>query len=363
MKRYTLLPLLLFILLLGACNTGNNQDAPALKIVPDECELRPLEKIAFSLTGTQLPGTISIDWQADRGSILKLADGVNAEYTAPNTSGQVTITAIVTTSKNSDVWKYTTTCIITEPPSPIPQESPTPETSTSGNTATQPPAPSTPIPTATGNVGKIVISEVMIKVCGGEDYTRYNQYVELYNTGDAPIDVKDLWIYSPSNEYRGRKLVAWSTRNPDFPLPGNLVLNSTVIPPHGVAVILAPQYGHGPRPYIFPYEFPQGTVILTIADGIRLGDPYYAMRAEPHHMDVVIIYKGNETTMSGLPISTYGTPRINSKYLRDVIDNGLDMLPLQPNECFSVERVNPLQPDQVGNWRTVLYGSPGSYIP
>ncbi len=342
--------------LLGLLLAGCDPAEPSLRIVPDDCELLPSEKIAFSLQGSQPPGKLSYTWTASDGSIIGLSNGVTAEYTAPSTAGTVTITLIA--SNGEKKWPVTRDCQIVTP-------EPVPETVeyTPAATDASPDLTSTPLPTPTGSIGKVIISEVMVNVCGGEDYKRFNQYIELYNTGDVPIDADGLWIYSPNSDYRGQRLVAWNTRNPDFKIPGNLTLNSTVIPPHGVAVILPPQYGHAPRPYNMPYAFPDGTVILTVANDIRLGDHFYAIRAEQGRLDVVILYEGGETAMHGLPISTYGTPRINSKYLRDVYDNGEDGLPLIPSECFSAERINPNLPDEIHNWHTVYGGSPGEYIP
>ncbi len=357
-KRF-LFPLMLVLALFSTqCNVLTDDAKPSFKVVPEDCELQPGEKIAFSLQGEQPPGNLKVEWVASAGAIIGLSDGVLAEFTAPPEPGPVTVSVIVTRD-NDMPWRYDKDCEVVAPEPPPP--TPTPPT---GEPAAPSPAyTSTPLPTPTGQWARIIISEVMINVCGGDDFKRYNQYIELYNNGEAAVDVGSLWIYAPNSDYRGQRIVSWEQRNPDQRFAPGLVYDSTVIPPGGVAVILPPQYINAPKPYRQPYRFPAGTIILTVEEDIRLGDHFYGMRADDLYHDVVILYQGGRLAMEGMPISTYGTPRIGSKYLRDVYDDGADALPLIPAECSSVERIDPNAPDNVHNWHYVRMGSPGEYIP
>ncbi len=330
---------------------------PSFKILPDECELQPGETIAFSLQGAQPPGNLKYEWNSvPAGALVSLQEGVTAEFTAPPEPGMVTVR--VTVSRDDERWTFERQCEVVAPAA-----TPTPVSEVRIVAPTAVSASPTAVASPTGQLGQVIISEVMINVCGGDDFKRYNQYIELYNMGDVPVDVSDMWIYSPNSDYRGQRLVAWSQRNPDLTFGEGLIFNSTEIPPQGVAVVLPPQYMNGPRPYRMPYNFPPGTVILTVAEDIRLGDHFYGMRADALYHDVVVLYVGGRTAMQGMPISTYGTPRIGSKYLKSVYDDGADGLPLIPAECFSVERIDPTQPDYIRNWQLVRFGSPGEYIP
>ncbi len=344
------------ILLLAGCNNFAKSGTPSFTIIPVECELKPNEKIALSLQGTQPPGAIDIQWHAPAGSLIVLEGGVLAEFTAPAEPGDVEI--VVTTTYKNEVSQTKRMCHIINPDPPPPVPTPA-EATTAGE---QPALSPTPQPTPTGHMGQIIISEVMINVCGGDDFKRYNQYIELYNNGDVPVDIRGLWIYSPNAEYRGQALIPWAERNPGLTFGKGLIFNSSTIPPHGVALILPPQYMNAPRPFNMPYDIKPGTIILTVDEDVRLGDRFYAMRATPPDLDVVILYEGGRTKMTGGPISTYGTPRISSRYLKYVYDNGADGLPLAAPECSSVERIDPNASDNIYNW-TYITPSPGEYIP
>lgn len=193
--------------------------------------------------------------------------------------------------------------------------------------------------------------------CGADDFKKFNQYVELYNYGDQAVDVNGWWLVDNGPDNKADQLVAWSTRNPRIALKF-LVTDSTLVPPHGFAVVLSPIYTQSVEPHKMPYRLPSQTIILTVAEGDRIGDDVYGLVEDQSRRDVLVLYIGGPNTIRQV-VSTYGTPTLVGMYPQDVRDDRADNLPLALHECASAERINPTGPDEFSNWREVLNGSPG----
>jgi hypothetical protein len=283
-------------------------------------------------------------WQADRGSVTFTGQGLNAVYTAPQTPGDVNISAIITSG------------------TPIPQS--LTRTCTVNNVSTGPTDPGAPtlppnVPTpslapSTGTT--VIISEVMGNPCGGDEFRKWNDYVELYNYGDQPQDVGGWWL-TVSSPDKSDMLVAWDARNPSVSLNQAVITNTTIIPPHGYAVVISPTYMRALEPHRMPYRFPRQTIILTIADGDRIGHSIFGIIGQGGGRSAVVLYVGGARSIREAK-STYGTPILNG-YPQDVRDDRYDNLPLDLHTCSSAERVNPLGIDTFENWHEVLNGSPG----
>jgi hypothetical protein len=194
--------------------------------------------------------------------------------------------------------------------------------------------------------------------CGSIDFKKWNQYVELYNNGDQPMDVRGLWL-ADGGDLAGAPdmIVAWDDRQPRLSPGDNTVTNTTIIEPHGFAVVLSPIYTEGENPQHMPYQFPAGTVILTIASSYSLGDDYFGIIGDGDSRDPVVLYVGSASIVDTV-ISTYGSP-ILSNYVREIRDDHLDNIPLDLHACGSAERIDPNGKDTFENWHEVSGGSPG----
>lgn len=328
------LPVTLVTLLLAACNGGGATPTvveKSLRILPAECQVPAGGQISLSLSGT-LESDATVRWGASDGSILTSPPGWTSVFIAPAEVKKVTIIAYITTSVPGSPRTVERDCYVTTPMS-----SPTP--------AASPTSPAT-APTA----WTVVISEVMGFPCGTPDFKKWNQYVELYNYGDRPVDVNGLWLVDSGPGNRADRLVSWEARNPGVFVAPNVVTNTTVIPPRGFAVVLSPIYTRGEPPHRMPYSFASGTVILTIAEGDRLGDDVFGIVADGSLRDVMILYAGGQNAILEI-ISTYGTPQQPIQPYPDRLrDDLLDSVPLDLHECHSAERVGPMAADQAGNW-------------
>jgi hypothetical protein len=268
--------------------------------------------------------------------VVWTGQGLAATFLAPAEAGVVTIT-VTFVSGTPSPFSSSRNCTVTTNGAPI-----------SSGGAFSPPSSVT-----------LVISEVMANVCGGLDYKRYNQYIELYNYGDQSVDVNGLYFFDEGATGTPDQLVPWTSRSP-LGLDAGLVTNTTIIPPRGFALILSPHYGEGLYPYTIPYAIPSGTVILTIAASETLGDDIYGIIALDNGSDTITLYRGGLTVMD-LVIDTYGTPSISGPHPNDsdINDDFMDHLPLVVSMCQSAERVDPLRPDAEGNWVAVTGGTPG----
>ena len=333
--------LIITTLLLTACgdpngSVGGEDTSSSLHIIPEECKLFISGSIGLTLNGGIDPNS-KVNWRTDFGSIVNNNQGVGANYTAPPAAGEADIEATITSGINAETTVLHRICAIVDPSITAPATSPT--------SSEFPPD------------GKmtIVISEVMGNSCGGVEERRYNQYIELYNYGDAPVDVGGWKIFDEGTSGTPDELTAWSSRvNIQFD-PG-LVMNTTVIPPKGIALVLSPQYHLNPMK--ISYAIPAGTIILTVAQSDTLGDDYFGIIADQPGYDTVTLYIGGATIIE-TKVDTYGTPLIKSSYPIDIDDDHLDNIPMYLSECTSVERIDPRERDKESNWRPVTNGSPG----
>src|SRR4051794_16369574 len=77
--------------------------------------------------------------------------------------------------------------------------------------------------------------------CAGKAQSTSNQFVEIYNDTDAPVDLSG---YTLSDGASTDTLIAWSNAF-NGPLNGITILNasSTILPARSFALILDPDYG------------------------------------------------------------------------------------------------------------------------
>lgn len=269
---------------------------------------------------------------------------------------QVTNTATETPLPTS-TSTLTETATRTATPEPTQTASPTP-TVTPTPTSTRSPMP-TPTDTPAQPIYPIAITEVMANPCGEEEDKEaiYNEYIELFNYGDQPVDVEGLWISDGSDsEGNPDRIVPWDRRETDFNLGSHVITEQAVIPPNGYAVVLSPRYVSVQGAFWLQYLFPRDTVILTIENGSYIGDDKSGISVWDLR-DPVILYMGNQDIIEEV-ISTYGTPRLTGNP-RNIKDDDLDGIPFQLADCFSAERLDPLLPDQEDAWIEVQDGTPG----
>ncbi len=346
--------LVLLTLALTGCATQSAY-ANQVGILPTQCALTVGGQVTLTLDG-HISDNAVIIWQADRGSVAFTGQGLNAVYTAPQTPGDVNISAIIT-SGTPIPQSLTRTCSVdTDINGPAPVDTVTP--GNSGNaanpTATLEQPITSPIPSAEKT---IIISEVMGNPCGGDEFRKWNDYIELYNYGSQPQDVGGWWLVVSGSDNKSDMLVSWDSRNPNAVLNQPVTTNTTIIPPRGYAVVLSPTYMRSLDPYRMPYRFPKGTIILTIADGDRIGHVVFGIIGQGGGRDAVVLYLGGARSIREVK-STYGTP-ILSGYPQDIRDDRADNVPLDLHTCSSAERLDPLGADTFENWHEVLNGSPG----
>ena len=326
----------------------------AVTVLPKDCRLLVGEQMPLTLDGLIPPNAV-INWEANSGSMIFAPPALNALFIAPPQPAVVTISVTITSGTPTSQIPITRQCIVTSKDNPeLPSSGGDPAVSSPALQMTQ---------TDQGNPPKaqssVIISEVMANPCGPIEVRKWNEYVELYNYGDQPVDVGGWWLADTGAAGAGTpdQLVAWIQRNPNEPLADNLVLNSTVIPARGFALILSPIYTEGAFPYTTPYHFPANTIILTIASSRSLGDDFFGIIGDGQGRDVLVLYKGGASVIQEI-ISTYGTPKMD-QYVANIHDNNRDNLPLDLHDCSSAERIRPTGADSFDNWREITNGSPG----
>lgn len=318
---------------LQAC-APNGRPSIKANILPEACQVKAGDQIALTLNG-QIPANTDVRWEATLGKVVWTEQGFAATYLAPDTPGDAVITVSFVSGTPSPFSASRTCTVVTEtPPSP-------------------PDIPGNPI----SNAYTIVISEVMGNPCGGLEAKKFDQYVELYNYGDYPVDVNGWWLYDEGESGTPDQLIAWDVRSTTR-LNAALVTNSTLIPARGFAVVLSPMYTESYVDPRMPYQFPDGTLILTASASQTLGDDFFGIIANVDGRDTITLYIGGTTVMNKV-VDTYGTPLISDSYPIHIDDNHLDNLPLYLHDCESAERADPLLPDMESNWAVVKGGSPG----
>ena len=197
----------------------------------------------------------------------------------------------------------------------------------------------------------LVVSEMAGKPCGGDSR---NEFIELYNSSENPIDVSGLWI---TDGDEADEISTWNSRYTSIDFGSSASVNTTIIPSHGFAVILAPGYPLVQNNPVMPYIFPEGTIILTLAEGQLIGDEKDGIQVG--NRDVIVLYKGNKSIVEKV-ISTYGSPTYSGIPL-GFRDDGRDGIPILGTQvaCWSAERIIPINDDIETNWRQVEQSSPG----
>jgi hypothetical protein len=251
----------------------------------------------------------------------------------------------------------TSTPTQTSTPTATPKLTPSP---TPSPTLTYTPKP-TPTPTEPGplELYPIAITEVMGNPCGENEKIDaiYNEYIELFNYGDRPVNVESLWI-SDGSDKKGNpdRIVPWTARETEFSLGTHLIMDDATIPPQGYAVILSPRYIAGKGLYRLPYLFPRDTVILTVDKGSYIGDDNGGIEVQLER-NPILLYIGDEEIIEEV-ISTYGTPKLGGSP-KNILDDGEDNIPFHLPDCYSAERMDPQLPDQASAWIEVKDGTPG----
>ncbi len=329
----------------GTVSTPTN----SVTILPKNCRMLVGEQMLLTLDG-RIPPNAVITWDASGGSLVSAPPALNALFMAPQQPAIVIISVTITSGTPGTQIPIERECVVTSLEGSLPQ----------------PTAPSTrPQPTrdvspgAPGPQGTVIISEVMANPCGPVEVRKWNEYVELYNYGEQPVDVAGWWLADtgPAGAGTPDELVSWSERNPNEPLADNLILDSTVIPPRGFALILSPIYTQGAYPFTMPYHIAPRTVILTAAGSSSLGDDYFGIIGDGPGRDVLVLYQGGVSVIRQV-VSTYGTPKLD-QYVTKIHDDYRDNLPLDLHECSSAERIRPTGLDSFDNWREITHGSPG----
>jgi Lamin Tail Domain len=326
---------LIAVFWLNACGAAGSIATNKAAILPSVCQVQVGQQIALTLDG-QIPANVSIQWNATIGDVVWTGQGLAATFLAPNIPGDAVISVSFVSGTPTP---YTTERICSV---------------LTAETALPPSAPSDP---STSTRFTIAISEVMGNPCGGLDYKKFNQYVELYNYGDQPVDVGGWWLFDEGEKGTPDQLVAWSTRS-QVNMDSSLITNTTVIPARAFAVILSPIYPENNIEHRMPYHFPSGTILLTAGSSQTLGDDFFGIISSENGYDTLTLYIGGETVIDTV-VDTYGTPKIDSLHPVDIDDDYLDNVPFYLGDCKSAERVNPRLPDSETNWVAVYGGSPG----
>lgn len=183
-------------------------------------------------------------------------------------------------------------------------------------------------PASSATTSDVVISEVV----SNPSSETTDEFIELYNTRDITVSLSN-WHFTDGDALD--EIIAWDpTAHGDIP---NTTLNTTTIPAESYAVILDPDYNSGG----LPYNFPTGTVILTVTNS-SLGNGLTPSS------DPLVLYRAGGTALDYLA-DTYGTPLLDDDPLL-CADDGLDDIPFDPGDGVSVEKIVLAAPDVFDNW-------------
>lgn len=259
----------------------------------------------------------------------------------------------------------TLTPTFTTSPTPTPTaSSPPSSTNTPTNTATATASsrPGTGEETPSIRISEIMIAPFVPASDRGTNKASRNEYVELYNFGEVPVDVANWWISDSGAGGEPDRIVAWDDRFSDIPVSSSdgVVTNSTVMPPGSYALILAPDYRYGNMPYT--EQIGAGAIILTLADtGAQIqviGKD--GLSGTQEQLDTLVLYIGTVDSID-LPVSTYGTPEHGVNPLT-IKDNEKDDIPYDLEGNYAgVLRLDLEAGDYSGNWErmTLSEASPG----
>ncbi|MFV2044780.1 MAG: lamin tail domain-containing protein, partial [Anaerolineales bacterium] len=188
-----------------------------------------------------------------------------------------------------------------------------------------------PAPTQSAQDGpRIAISEIMFvpqPPHGDKDLESWNEYVELFNYGEEPVDVSGWWISDGGVSGTPDKIVSWNERLTGIPV-GKAITDSTIIPAGGYALILSTKYDDGDKSY--SELIPEKTIILSLADHPDTKSELIGkngLSASGEFLDVLVLYIGTEIRIE-TEVSTYGTPIYDEATGPESIrDDGLDAIP------------------------------------
>ncbi len=171
----------------------------------------------------------------------------------------------------------------------------------------------------------LVLTEVMANAIAEDT----DEFIELYNPTDQPIDVAGFQL---TDGDALDTIIAWDSLVHGM-LRQSVVVNTTIIPARGFAVVLDSEYATGFQ----HYAFLASTIVFT-TQNTTLGNGLTTT-------DAVTLYN-----KEGIAISTYGTP-IGALRWEDRDDDGLDGIPWNPGDGVSSERIDAAIGDQESNWQ------------
>lgn len=355
-KPFLFVVLAITAIWLSACDgTGSPGDISVEITIDIPCTLQPGTQKPLSLRGV-VPSGARIKWQATHGTVSP-DDQVNTLYTAPDVETEDSIGVEIVTADSSIFRSLNCSILLIETPDVVIDVTSDVSLPTSQSQVTT--DSNQPIPTIASSVEvakTVSITEVMADPCGeAEELEKANEFIEIYNYGDAPANIQGWWIADNGSASNGHPdlIVAWETRFPNAQVGFDLITDDTTLQPGQYAVILSPFYTLNTRDPM-PYYLPPGTMVLTVAEGERLGDDSNGLlgnEVSVLNRDVIILYRGTFNYVEEV-VSTYGSPspiRVGTSVLQ-IADNGEDSLPLQTTDCLSAQRKLAAGPDVESNW-------------
>ncbi len=192
----------------------------------------------------------------------------------------------------------------------------------------------------------VLQSPVITEIASNPISETSGEFVEIFNPSLNPLCLNG---YSITDGDALDELLPWDeTLYGTFPHPG-MLLGTDTIPPLGFALVFELDYISDPV-----YDIPSGTLIMTTGDHSICNG--FAATSDP-----LTLFNTGGTADSNA-VSTYGTP-LPSDIWQDRDDDGLDAIPFDPGDGYTVERFPGSAPDQEGNWITGPEGgTPGSAV-
>ena len=184
----------------------------------------------------------------------------------------------------------------------------------------------------------LVITEVMSNPANDD----YGEFIEIYNPGPGILNISGC---SFTDGDAVDIIIPWDEDEHGEIMDPDVVYN-TFLPENRIAIIFDSEYALG----VQPYNLPESTLVVTtqnttLGNGLTGTDP-------------ITLYDASGTTQASV-VSTYGTPLQNDDPL-ECDDDGLDGIPYDPGDNFSVERIFTYLPDIEYAWITSPEGgTPG----
>lgn len=350
MKKRVFFPAILFAIFLVSCASAPASPQATI-VAPIECRVKTNGEIPLSITG-YLPSGATIKWEVTAGSVTP-DDTTSVIFKAPDVSGNVLITARI---RSGGDYSITYACQVEADSSlEIPLSSPTADADSHGSPLS-PKDSVSPSSLSNPENPSIAITEIMNNPCGGIEEESANEYVELYNYGNVPINVSGWFLAITRDDGDSKKIVPWQTRYPNNQFGADLIFDSGMISPGAYAVVLSPLYSMSKSDHIMPYAFPKGTVILTVDQGKRIGSEMNGILSSDASADGVFLYQGTRAKVDQL-VSTYG---VESVGMEPGIVQRKKGLPYHTSDCASVQRKIASGEDIPENWEIIPAGNPGT---